>query len=102
MDADDHFGCTAAPQSSQSNKYFGTIKKTPESVALVTPGQQPAVECLILGKIVSLEIFNCIIIFFACVKKSLVISSLYFFTYEHKDLVRFNHKINFKYVLFIK
>lgn len=71
MDADDHFGCTAAPQSSQSNKYFGTIKKTPESVALVTPGQQPAVECLILGKIVSLEIFNCIIIFFCLCKKVL-------------------------------
>lgn len=79
MDADDHFGCTAAPQSSQSNKYFGTIKKTPESVALVTPGQQTAVEYLILRKIASLEILNCIN-FFPCVKNSLVISSLYFFT----------------------
>lgn len=38
VDADDHFGCTAALQSSQSNKYFGTIKKTPARVALVTIG----------------------------------------------------------------
>lgn len=57
VDADDHFGCTAAPQSLQSNKYFGTIKKTPESVALVTLGQRAAMECLAMRKVRTLEKF---------------------------------------------